>query len=148
MRDERTKVASQFDRKQRWQLGKVSCIYVAVFSICIDKQELGDKQSLLEQIFGQAKKQELTNLQLRHLGGEALHHGGVAPPVLVDGEHDEPQVTAGVEAGNEEHGLDVGDVGEHDLWHDINHLQHEDLVQTPVKPSLASENRKKTDKSY
>ena len=77
-------------------------------------------------------------MEVRHLGGEALHHGGLAPPVLVDGEHHEPQVTAGVEAGDEEHGLDVADVGEHYLGDHIDHLQHEDLVQAAVKPSLAS----------
>ena len=91
---------------------------------------------------------ELTHLELRHLGGEALHHCGLPPPVLVDGEHHEPQVAPGVEASDEEHGLDVADVGEHDLGDHINHLQHEDLVQTPVKASLASENRENTDKSY
>ena len=60
-------------------------------------------------------KQGLTNLKLRHFCCETLHHGGLAPAVLVDGEHDEPQVTAGIEASDDEHGLDVGDVGEHDL---------------------------------
>ena len=87
-------------------------------------------------------------MELSHLCGEALHHCGLAPPVLVDGVHNEPQVTAGVEASDEEHGLVVADVGEHDLRDHINHLQHEDLVQTPVKASLASENRENTDKSY
>ena len=80
-------------------------------------------------------------MKLRHFCCEALHHGGLAPAVLVDGEHDESQVTAGIEASDDEHWLDVGDVGEHDLGHNIDHLQHEDLVQTPVKPSLASGNR-------
>lgn len=87
-------------------------------------------------------------MELRHLGGEALHHRGLAPPVLVDGVHHEPQVAPGVKASDEEHGLDVADVGEHDLRDYINNLQHEDLVQTPVKASLASENRENTDKSY
>ena len=77
-------------------------------------------------------------MELRHLGGEALHHGGLAPPVLVDGDHQEPQVAAGVEAGDEEDGLHVGDVGEHHPRHHVDHLQHEDLVQTSVKPGLAS----------
>ena len=68
-------------------------------------------------------------MELRHLGGEALHHRGLAPPVLVDGVHHEPQVAPGVKASDEEHGLDVADVGEHDLRDYINNLQHEDLVQ-------------------
>ena len=47
--------------------------------------------------------EELTDLELRHLGGEPLEDGGLAPPVVVDPHHEEPQVAPRVEARDDEH---------------------------------------------
>ena len=50
-------------------------------------------------------------MQAGHLGGEALQDGGGTTAVAVGGEHPQPEVAAGVEAGDEEGGGGAGDVG-------------------------------------
>ena len=102
-------------------------------------------------------------MELRHLGGEPLEHGRLAPPVLVDTDHEQPQVAPRVEARDDEHRpraadqsevsilpwcpvstnhSSPGDVGEHDAGHHVHHLQREHLVQAAVKTRLTSAMRR------
>ena len=81
---------------------------------------------------------ELTNLQLSHLGGESLQDCRFAAAVFVDGEDHQGEVAARVEAGDDEDGSSAGDVGQSHGGVHINHLQHETLLQAPIKARLTS----------
>ena len=77
-------------------------------------------------------------MKLGNLCGESLQDCRFTPAVFVDGEHHQGEVAARVEAGDDEEGSAAGDVGQRHPGVHINHLQHEPLVQAPIKARLTS----------
>ena len=79
------------------------------------------------------KTAKLTNLKLSHFSGEHVHYYGVTGPVAVYGLDNEVDLLAGRQTCHGKLRRQTGDVSEVFHGETVQHLQQEDLLQSPVK---------------
>ena len=79
---------------------------------------------------------KLTNLKLSNFCCEHIQYDRFTSTIFILSTDQQLYLSAWVETSHSEEGVKTGDIGQSDVRHSINHLQHKHLLQSSIKARL------------